>query len=227
MDSALAPGVRAGGPSATDPKRDARRLAAPGDTPSCVGPEEVAGASASWAPSWFQARGVLSPPPWGRSSLWFLSWRLFFMTQSWLQRLLKRKSRPVSRTARKPFGRDRFLPNIEALDGRIVPSTFHVTTLADGGDGSLRAAVGQANAHPASDTVVFDDGLTGTIALTSGEIDITDDLKVSGPGADRLTVSGSNLSRVFQVEAGEEMSISGLTIAGGNAADGFGSGIDN
>src|SRR5262249_60031679 len=114
MDSALAlaPGVRAGGPSATDPKSDARRLAALGDTPSCVGPEEVAGASASWGPSWFQARGVLSPPRWGRSSLWFLSWRLFVMVPFWLHRLLKRKSVPVSRTARTPFGRNRFLPNL-------------------------------------------------------------------------------------------------------------------
>src|SRR5262245_23304951 len=64
MDSALAlaPGVRAGGPSATDPKSDARRLAALGDTPSCVGPEEVAGASASWGPSWFQgSRDAFAP----------------------------------------------------------------------------------------------------------------------------------------------------------------------
>src|SRR5262249_26986795 len=119
------------------------------------------------------------------------------------------------------------LPNLEALDARIVPSTFHVTTLADAGDGSLRAAVAQANAHPGADNVVFDDRLTGTIALTSGEIDITDDLKVNGPGADKLTVSGGNLSRVFTVEAGETVSISGLTIAGGSAGTDNGGGIDN
>src|SRR5262245_63824235 len=75
---------------------------------------------------------MLSPPPWGRSSLWFLSWRLFTMTQSWLHRLLKRKSRPVSRTARKPFGRNRFVPKIEALGERIVPSVFHFTRVGRG-----------------------------------------------------------------------------------------------
>src|SRR5262249_2540233 len=149
------------------------------------------------------------------------------MALPWFQRVRKRKSRPVSRTARKPFGGKRFLPNLEALGERLVPSTFHVTTLADAGDGSLRAAVAGANAHPGADTIVFDHRLTGTIALTSGEIDVTDDLKVNGPGADQLTVSGSNLSRVFQVEAGETVSISGLTIAGGNAGDGSGGGIDN
>src|SRR5262249_26381357 len=98
-------------------------------------------------------------------------------------------------------------------------------TVAAAGAGSLRAAVAQANAHPGGDTIAFDDGLTGTIALTGGELDLTDDVKINGPGADKLTVSGSNLSRVFKVEAGEEVSLSGLTIAGGNA--GAGGGIDN
>jgi hypothetical protein len=146
------------------------------------------------------------------------------MATSWLNRLLK-KSRPVSRTARQQFGRNRFVPNIEALGDRIVPSTFHVTTLADGGAGSLRAAVAQANAHAGADAVVFDDGLTGTIALSGGELDITDAVKINGPGADRLTVSG-NVSRVFTVEAGQDVRISGLTIAGGRAG-GFGGGILN
>src|SRR5262249_5492196 len=156
-----------------------------------VGPEEVAGASASWGPSCFQARWVRSPPPWGRSSLWFLSWRLFHMVLSWLHRLLNGKSRPVARTARPPFARNRSVLGLEPLGERIVLSTSHVTTLADSGDGSLRAAVAGANAHAGADTIDFQPGLTGTIALTSGEIDITDDLKINGPGADQLTVSGS------------------------------------
>src|SRR5262245_58891670 len=108
------------------------------------------------------------------------------MSLSWLRRFREWKSRPASRAGREGVWRDRFLPILEALDARIVPSTFHVTTLADAGDGSLRAAVAQANAHAGPDTIVFDDRLAGTIALTSGEIDLTDDLKVNGPGADKL-----------------------------------------
>src|SRR5262249_14698206 len=127
---------------------------------------------------------------------------------------------PVRKPARARLG-------LEALADRIVPAAFHVTTLADSGDGSLRAAITQANAHPGADVIVFNDGLSGTIALTGGQLDITDAVKINGPGADRLTVSGSNLSRVFKVEAGETVSISGLTIAGGNASNGNGSGIDN
>src|SRR5215813_9583702 len=93
---------------------------------------------------------------------------------------------PVRKPARARLG-------LESLDARIVPSTFQVTTLADGGAGSLRAAVAQANTHPGADTVVFDSGLTGTIALTGGELDITGDLTITGPGAAKLTVSGNNL----------------------------------
>src|SRR5262245_31571682 len=136
------------------------------------------------------------------------------MALSWLQRWLK-KSRPLSRSGRKKFWRKRFVPNLEALADRIVPSVFHVTTLADGGAGSLRDAVSRANAHPGADVITFQSGLTGTIALAGGEFDITDDLTINGPGADRLTVSGNHISRVFKVESGETVSISDLTVAGG------------
>src|SRR5262249_5919061 len=89
--------------------------------------------------------------------------------------------------------------------------------------GSLRAAITQANTQGGADTIDFQPGLTGTIALTGGEFDITDDLTINGPGADKLTVSGNNISRGFKVESGQVVRISGLTISGGNA----GSGLDN
>jgi hypothetical protein len=92
-------------------------------------------------------------------------------------------------------------PPLEQPEGRLVLSALHVSTLADGGAGSLRAAVTQANAHAGADIVVFDEWLTGTIALTGGELDITDDLTINGPGADKLTVNGNHTSRVFKVEA--------------------------
>ena len=37
---------------------------------------------------------------------------------------------------------------VELLEERTVPSTFTVLTLADGGDGSLRAAILSAEASP-------------------------------------------------------------------------------
>ena len=134
------------------------------------------------------------------------------------------QARPPRRSRRRATRR--CLP-LEQLEGRLVLSAFHVTTLTDGGAGSLRDAITQANTHAGADIIVFQPGLTGTIALTGGELDITDDLTINGPGADKLTVSGNNISRVFKVESGETVRISGLTIAGGNAGTGNGGGIDN
>src|SRR5262249_60595749 len=90
-------------------------------------------------------------------------------------------------------------PGVEALEDRTVPSTFTVWTLADAGAGSLRAAVTAANTNPGSDVVDFARGLRGAVALTSGELRITDDVRIAGPGANRLAVSGSDLSRVFRI----------------------------
>src|SRR5215217_6137645 len=109
------------------------------------------------------------------------------------------QARPPRRPRRRPTRR--CLP-LEQLEGRLVLSAFHVTTLADGVAGSLRAAITQANAHAGPDIIDFQPGLTGTIALTGGELDIIDDVNINGPGADRLTVSGNHASRVFKVEAG-------------------------
>ena len=44
-------------------------------------------------------------------------------------------------------------------------------------------------------------------------------MTVSGPGANQLSVSGNNASRVFEVAAGQNVTISGLTITHGSAAN--------
>src|SRR5262249_22739862 len=70
--------------------------------------------------------------------------------------------------------------------------------------------------------IEFASGVSGTITLTSGELDITDSVDLQGPGAGVLTVSGNNASRVFRVSTGESVTIRGLTIAGGTAFEGGG-----
>jgi hypothetical protein len=106
---------------------------------------------------------------------------------------------------------------VERLEDRTVPSTFTVHNLADSGAGSLRAAVTAANANPGADVIAFDHGLRGTVALTSGELGITDGLEIDGQGAGRLAVSGSDVSRVFQIGSGVAVSIDGLTVTHGRA----------
>jgi hypothetical protein len=125
---------------------------------------------------------------------------------------------------------------LEALEERAVPTVYHVTTTADSGPGSLRAAINAADNNPGPDKIVFNSSLAGqTITLTSGELIITDDLSINGLGAGSLTISGANNSRVFENQA--VTTISGLTITGGNGLadnpdgttdfDGIGGGILN
>jgi hypothetical protein len=94
-----------------------------------------------------------------------------------------------------------------------------VTNQADSGPGSLRDAI--AAAAP-GDTINFSLTLPATITLTSGELLISKNLTISGPGASSLTISGNNSSRVFEIGSGFTVAISGLTIQNGSADTGGG-----
>src|SRR5438309_7290973 len=98
-------------------------------------------------------------------------------------------------TGRKPVRASRFVPRLEALEDRAVPSTLTVVNTLDKGAGSLRDTIGRAHY---GDTIVFDPGLNGqTIALASDELAIKKSLDIEGPGASLLAVSGSDAVRVF------------------------------
>jgi hypothetical protein len=104
-------------------------------------------------------------------------------------------------------------------------ATFTVSNLADSGPGSLRQAILDANANPGGDSIEFVPGLTGVIALTSGQLLISEDVALNGPGADLMAVDAGFASRVLQISAGHAL-ISGLTFQNGRArALQFGGGI--
>ena len=114
--------------------------------------------------------------------------------------------------------RGRFVPRLEALEDRTVPSTLTVTSNLDTGvpgDGSLR---GEIAAAKSGDTIAFDPSLAGqTITLTSGELAIAKSLDIEGLGPDQLTVSGNHASRVFDISSGATVTIAGMTITDGLA----------
>ena len=92
-------------------------------------------------------------------------------------------------------------------------------------NGMLRYAV--QNAPPGA-TISFDPALSG-LALTldgslpNNHIKIVQDVMIQGPGANLLTISGGNATRIFFI-AGGNVSISGLTLANGFAKGGNGGG---
>ncbi|HET7436390.1 MAG TPA: choice-of-anchor Q domain-containing protein [Thermoanaerobaculia bacterium] len=101
-------------------------------------------------------------------------------------------------------------------------ATYTVTNLNDLGSGSLRAAVASANSNSGADTIVFQTGLTGTITLTTGELDVTDSVTITGPGSASLTVSGNDQSRIFlfnQYGSSHTHTVSGLTLTHGRPFD--------
>ncbi|HET6975060.1 MAG TPA: Ig-like domain-containing protein [Pyrinomonadaceae bacterium] len=96
-----------------------------------------------------------------------------------------------------------------------------VTSTADSGAGTLREAIGNVCSGT---TITFNLPGAGphTITLTTGELPVTRNVSIKNNSGEKITVSGNNASRVFNINSGKTVSIIGLTISGGNAANGGG-----
>ena len=121
-------------------------------------------------------------------------------------------------------------PQLLQLEGRIVPATITVTTTSDavGHTGiSLRDAITTANGTSANDDIVFNTGVTGTIALTAVLPNIINattaingggtagTVTITGPGASSLTISGAvGGFSIFTINSGGNLSISGVKVSG-------------
>jgi hypothetical protein len=98
-------------------------------------------------------------------------------------------------------------------DGICADSTGHCT---------LRAAVDEANANPASDTITIDPGIDPTLTIpgaaedhnASGDLDSTSPLAIHGNGT---TLNANGVDRAIQQLAGS-LAIDHLTITGGTTA---------
>lgn len=120
----------------------------------------------------------------------------------------------------------------------VQAATFTVTNTDDSGAGSLRAALASADATIAGDVIVFSDTASGpagtmnfydgasrSIILATGELSAVTPAIIIGPGANRLTINGNNASRIFDLGLNYDYSVSGLTLANGNAGSANGGGI--
>ncbi len=123
-----------------------------------------------------------------------------------------RHQNPVSR--RRP-GAGSFCPRVEGLEDRLVLSPFLVTNSLDNNlPGSLRSAIGQANAHPGS-TVDITPQVAGPIVLTQGELFLDASATIrnlsGAPVEIRQTTANA---RVLHIGGGAD----DVTIAGGGSA---------
>src|SRR5262249_18526498 len=129
---------------------------------------------------------------------------------------------------------------VEVLEDRCVPATITVTSLADPTDinfqkVTLRQAIQAANTNqsvngstagaPGADTIVFQDGLTGTIQLEPGVGDLTikEPLTIRGLGAANTVIQGkngiANTVRIFQMTAtAGDVTLEGLTLSQGGTS---------
>ncbi|HQL79764.1 MAG TPA: immunoglobulin domain-containing protein, partial [Verrucomicrobiota bacterium] len=99
--------------------------------------------------------------------------------------------------------------------GSGVPCDLVVVNTSDSGAGSLRQAI--LNANICGGGIVVFSNVSGAITLTSGELVISRNVNIIGPGATNLAVSGNNAVRVFNISSNAICGVSGLTIANGAA----------
>ena len=129
-----------------------------------------------------------------------------------------------------------WLHGIEALEDRVLLTTFLVDTLADTNDNvadgfvSLReaiiaaetnAAFGDAAAGSADgDRILFASGIAnGTINLIHGDFEISDDLVINGAGQN-ITIDAQGNSRMFTINSTENFKFSNITLTNGNEVNG-------
>lgn len=136
----------------------------------------------------------------------------------------------------------RLRPALFLLEERVTPATITVNsaldTVAVDGVVTLREALqsinsakdanadvtgGKSGSYGSNDTVIFAVGLAGPIALTAGagrQLAISNPVAIVGPGSGQLTIQNTAPananSRVFYLTNFFPVTISGLTVTGGN-----------
>lgn len=99
--------------------------------------------------------------------------------------------------------------------------TYIVSNKLDAGAGSLRQAILAANSSPGEDIITFDitpgspfaDGVPDTILLSTGQLSISDDVKIEGPSSAKVTLDAAYNSRIFNVDDANPSRLVAVSIA--------------
>jgi hypothetical protein len=101
-----------------------------------------------------------------------------------------------------------FAPGQFAQSDLLVNHNDLVITLADDGTaGSLRGVLASALN---GDKITF--LATGTITLTNGELPVTANVNIAGPGPASVVISGNRANRAFNVSSNVQVQMSGLAV---------------
>lgn len=119
----------------------------------------------------------------------------------------------------------------ERLELKTLLSAFVVTSPVDepdalpgdgiaqsaSGETTLRAAVQEANASPGPDEILIPDSLIQVALAASsgsetGELEIADDLTISGAGKDSTVIDATQIDTAFHIQTGVELTLSELTL---------------
>ena len=106
---------------------------------------------------------------------------------------------------------DNFDPGNPTTDGLV---SLREAILAANSDGVVGDADGSSSNAIVFDATEFESATE--IELAYGQLSITDDVTIDGPGASLLTVDAQDSSRVFAISTGTNATISGLTVTGGS-----------
>jgi CSLREA domain-containing protein len=106
--------------------------------------------------------------------------------------------------------------------GDASPGDGVCETASESGICTLRAALQEVNASPSSCATIDINfsGVVSPIILGAALPDINRSVRLNGPGASQLTISGNNASRVFNIQSGVTVTIADLTIANGKVTGG-------
>jgi predicted outer membrane repeat protein len=108
-----------------------------------------------------------------------------------------------------------FRPGLEALEDRCVPSTLAVTSTDDNVNeaGTLRFAVAHATS---GDTILLTRAVQVGITLTHGDLVLTQNVTIETTPGPRISISGGGNSRIFEINAGVQVTLNNLELTQGN-----------
>jgi hypothetical protein len=141
-----------------------------------------------------------------------------FSLVSWLK---QQQDRPAWKHRRR---RHFFRPQLTVLEDRVAPAAFAVNTFSDTnakdltkgtdntGHVSLRSAIQAADHLGLSNMISLP---AGTYDLMLGQLNIKNNLTLTGMGASNTTINAQYTSRIFQIFSGFTVAISKVTMEDG------------